>query len=265
MQASALFLLVSALLAGDVYATGRPQSNQTIEHLLAMIESSRPVGIDPAYDCSWRKLASEYAPKIQPWLDASHGKALFDALELGTMCKQEFDASLYAGTGRVPVSASDAAIFVSPKGSDDNSGSMSSPLATLAAAVTKTRAASSPKAIMLRAGTYYLAGSVVLTPKDNGLNISAYNGENVTVSGGRSLTLEWNTTSHPTNGKTVFVADVSKFDLPQGIQALQFDGKRATLARFPNANPELDLFPAGYITAKTTCGGCGRRTHRHRR
>jgi hypothetical protein len=164
----------------------------------------------------------------------------------------EFDASLYTGSAQVPISNSDAAIFVSPTGSDTNSGTKSSPLATLAAAVAKTRSASAPKAIQLRAGTYYMTDTVVLTPADSGLNISAYNGENATVSGGRSLKLEWNTTAHPTNGNTIFVADVSKFDLPQGIQALQFDGKRATLARYPNANPELDLFPAGYISAKTS-------------
>ncbi len=38
--------------------------------------------------------------------------------------------------------------------------------------------------------------------------------------------------------------------LPQGLrslQALQLNGHRATLARYPNANAEVDLFPAGYI------------------
>lgn len=28
----------------------------------------------------------------------------------------------------------------------------------------------------------------------------------------------------------------------------QVNGARATLARYPNSNPELDLFPAGYVT-----------------
>lgn len=39
--------------------------------------------------------------------------------------------------------------------------------------------------------------------------------------------------------------------LPKGlrsVQALQLNGHRATLARFPNANAEVDLFPTGYIT-----------------
>ncbi len=35
------------------------------------------------------------------------------------------------------------------------------------------------------------------------------------------------------------------------LPALQVNGHRATLARFPNANSELDLFPVGYIAAAT--------------
>ena len=35
------------------------------------------------------------------------------------------------------------------------------------------------------------------------------------------------------------------------LPALHLAGRRATLARFPNANPELDLFPVGYIAAAT--------------
>jgi len=36
-----------------------------------------------------------------------------------------------------------------------------------------------------------------------------------------------------------------------GIPALHVNSHRATLARYPNANPELDLFPVGYITEGT--------------
>ena len=40
--------------------------------------------------------------------------------------------------------------------------------------------------------------------------------------------------------------------LPGGkITSLRVGGARATRARYPNANPELDLFPKGYVTAKT--------------
>ena len=41
------------------------------------------------------------------------------------------------------------------------------------------------------------------------------------------------------------------------LQALQYGDEavrvRATLARYPDANAEIDLFPIGYITDKTKC------------
>ena len=34
---------------------------------------------------------------------------------------------------------------------------------------------------------------------------------------------------------------------PPTMPALHVNGHRATLARYPNANPEIDIFPKGYI------------------
>ena len=100
-----------------------------------------------------------------------------------------------------------------------------------------------------RAGTYYLAETLVLDRADSGLTIAAYNNEAVEVSGGVPLTgLKWT----PTNASSpIYTATVDPALLPHGIKALQLDGRRATLARYPNANPELDLFPTGYVTLKT--------------
>ena len=51
------------------------------------------------------------------------------------------------------------------------------------------------------------------------------------------------------SNKNIWVADLAS--LPSGSQpsmtALHINGHRATLARFPNANPEFDIFPKGYI------------------
>lgn len=51
------------------------------------------------------------------------------------------------------------------------------------------------------------------------------------------------------SNKNIWVADLPS--LPLGSQpsmtALRINGHRATLARFPNANPEYDIFPKGYI------------------
>ena len=92
-------------------------------------------------------MASQYAPKIQPWLDATKGKELFDALELGTLCNQNFDVDfkhLYRGEGLFGNKAGEnatslAGVFVSPSGSNNNDGSIDKPLATIEAAVNLTR------------------------------------------------------------------------------------------------------------------------------
>lgn len=51
--------------------------------------------------------------------------------------------------------------------------------------------------------------------------------------------------------KNIWVADLPALPAgaPPTMTALRINGHRATLARFPNANPELDLFPKGYIGA----------------
>jgi hypothetical protein len=60
-------------------------------------------------------------------------------------------------------------------------------------------------------------------------------------------------------GLNVWVADVPAGAVPPpsvtgsvGLPALHVNGHRATLARYPNSNMELDLFPVGYITSTGT-------------
>jgi hypothetical protein len=85
-------------------------------------------------------------------------------------------------------------LYVSPSGSDSNTGaSPTAPLKTIAAAVAALRAASGgPKQIFLREGTFHLQKTVLLTEKDNGLTISNYDGEEVWLSGAAVLSdLAW--------------------------------------------------------------------------
>ena len=258
---SRLVLMAATVTAvAFVDATGRTSANQTTEHLLSLISSSRPLAASPEFDCAWRKLAFEYAPTLQSWLSAQKRSELFDALELSTLCGESFGlldaaAAAVASTSvRAPAPRADAHNFFvdAMSGNDANDGSKGAPLRTIAAAVDATRThAGQPRAIFLRSGTHRLKTTIALGPADSGLNISAYNGENATVSGGRALAgLEWKPTT--LNGQQVFAASTRGQDLPQGVPALQIGGQRATLARYPNANPELDLFPAGYITESTT-------------
>ena len=83
--------------------------------------------------------------------------------------------------------------------SDPNTGSITSPFSSLAAAVTRSRTLQKPLDILLRQGEYYLDSTVVLTPADSGLRIANYPGESSVVSGGVPLDPVW-TKSHECDG-----------------------------------------------------------------
>jgi hypothetical protein len=59
----------------------------------------------------------------------------------------------------------------------------------------------------------------------------------------------------PCPNKKIFVTQLTDDQAASfpagGITSLRTDGRRATRARYPNANPEVDLFPKGYITKPT--------------
>lgn len=98
-----------------------------------------------------------------------------------------------------------------------------------------------------------------------GLTITAYKGEEAELSGGLPLSsLQWTPSS--ANPK-IHTTKVPKALLSgAAIRALHINGVRATLARYPNSNPELDLFPDGYIANKTVSGYCRTaRTREHER
>ena len=264
--AANLVVLALPLVAGTGHQSSRSSTSRG--HLLNQIASSTPYHIrgtpQEDFDCSWRGLAWEWAPALQPWLNGTQRRQIFDALELGTTCKQPspiepLDTPLAAET-TTSATSSATTIYVAPAGSDDAAGTQQDPFATIARAVEAARvirpiaaatSAASHATIYLRAGTYYLAAAVELDDRDSHLTISAYNGEHVVISGGVRISgLKWQP-SVEDQGDAVYVADVSSYDLPRGIPALLHRGQRATLARYPNANPELDLFPLGYISDQT--------------
>ncbi|MGB2865271.1 MAG: hypothetical protein WBC05_18220 [Sedimentisphaerales bacterium] len=91
-----------------------------------------------------------------------------------------------------------AEFFVSPDGSDANPGTIAQPFATILQAQQAARnaAGTEPVTVNLRRGTYYLAEPVVFTPEDSGTQDNpviyrAYEKEQVRVSGGRRLPLQW--------------------------------------------------------------------------
>ena len=95
--------------------------------------------------------------------------------------------------------SSDIIFFVAPTGNDNNPGTLAQPFATLHRAQAATRAAgctsTSPCIVSVRGGKYFLAdegGTLNLTPEDNNVIYSSFNGEEVVLSGATRLSsLQW--------------------------------------------------------------------------
>lgn len=137
--------------------------------------------------------------------------------------------------------------FVSPAGNDQNPGTLNAPFATLHRAQQAVRhsSRSRPVTVFVRGGTYYLESPLTFVAEDSGspkspVVFSVYEGEEVTLSGGRRLTCKW--TSH-SNGimKTIMPSRVA-------FSQLFVNGKRKIRARFPNYDPS-DPGKSGYIFA----------------
>ena len=255
--------MLAVLLHGLLCVSGRP--NATTEYLLELTSNpgGRPADAPVDFDCAWRAYAQEYATTIQPELPAAQQRAIRDALQLVGLCNATTDwlpaTMTAAGSGSSSGGAgSKRQVYVDAGRGNDGSGTgaLQAPFRTVGRALAASRApahgvADAPT-ITLRGGTYHMADTAVLTPADSGLTLAAFAGEKPTLSGGVPLDgLEWAPLPLPHNrlsgDHAAWRAAVDASALPAGIPALQIGGARMTRARFPNANPELDLFPAGYI------------------
>ena len=148
-------LFVGVLICVRVMATGpQTRGNASREHLLTLTASARPQDADPAFDCGWRKLAMEHALALQPGMPLSRHRALFDALQLHTLCNESsYAASGYPAAVRsqpparsarpMPPKQISCQVFVDSKQGSDagNDGSIGKPFATLPRAVSAAREA----------------------------------------------------------------------------------------------------------------------------
>ena len=217
--------------------------------------SSEPVPIaPPALTCAIYALAHEFALAIQPNMSDAQSSAVWDALRLDAACANTTKATKRARGGARASRAEEGfggdAIFVAPDGDDANAGTEASPLRTLAAAQAAARVLppGAARAIALLPGTHYLGATLALTAADSNLTIFAAKGERTaTVSGATPLgALEW-APHNVTGGMNVYVADVpASVSVPTPFAGLRVAGERATRARWPNADPEYDLFPKGW-------------------
>ena len=237
-----------------------------------------------SWDCAWRSLASEVAAATMPWLLSAQTRDLADALQLAALnCSTRGgNVGLGVGVGGVGgvgggaagavaraaaarVSEADLSIYVDfARGDDGNAGTQASPVKTIARAVALVRAARQQQqqqqlsaAVVLRGGRHFLDATVELSPGlDDNTAFASFPGEVAELSAGASVppaALAWAPAAAPapagawsapfSRSVTGLAADLS------ALPALFVDGRRATLARFPDADPERDAFPVGWITS----------------
>ncbi|MFT3949834.1 MAG: PDZ domain-containing protein [Agriterribacter sp.] len=134
--------------------------------------------------------------------------------------------------------AAQVSFFVSPNGSDRNSGSASKPFKTLhhaleAASQIKSKAVT----IALRKGIYYTGETITINAtlfQPAALQITAYNNEAVTISAGKRLQLQWKPWK---NG--IYMSNV-----PAGIsfERMYVNNILQPLARYPNYDTAARIF-----------------------
>ena len=203
-----------------------------------------------SFDCKMKQLAMDFARKIQPFRTKMQFQEIADALN-GAQESRNCSVSVDVpedGAGQheppsfpIPRGSSSAFFVDADKGSDSNSGSMSSPFKTISKAVEAARSSSKQAStIVLRRGTFYLSETINLNSADSGLTIMNYQNEEVWISGAKLIDPQWTAVS-TSGGKNIYVTDLSKEKFDE-ILGLRINGKRSIRARYPNADPELQGF-----------------------
>jgi hypothetical protein len=136
-----------------------------------------------------------------------------------------------------PIMAQD--FYVAPNGSDENPGSVEKPFKSIARAQSQVRKSPNlgkqPMRVLLREGTYYLDETIVFVPEDSGapdapVTYSSFKDENVTISGGTRLTLDW----EPYRDGIFQAKTAAGLEIDQ----LFVNGQRQHMARYPNYDPK---------------------------
>ncbi|KAJ9469345.1 hypothetical protein DIPPA_01785 [Diplonema papillatum] len=217
------------------------------------------------FECAVREYAYEYAQQLQGWRGAIAMKEVFDGLELATMCGQAFNESLFASARHVShfEVVTDLVHYVCPHhGSDDVStpgrGGLSLPFATVHAAIESIRRIRTgkvkrqhPATVVLRAGRHRLLKTLKLTADDSYLTIQNHAGEISGLSGTYPLQTTWKREpSIAGNAYSCYIGGQLTETLEVfGLRVNQT--QRGFKATFPNRNPELSIFPDGWVPSST--------------
>lgn len=172
----------------------------------------------------------------------------------------------YAGSSQAQ---GGVAFYVDPHGSDSAAGSKTQPFATIAHARDAVRALkrkdggrlSAPVTVFLRTGTYELAEPLTFSPEDSGtqqspITYSAYEGEQVVISGGRAIR-GWK--PETVNGHQLWRADIPEArDGRWYFKQIFVNGERRYRAHAPNQG----FFRARGVPGLGAGGGGGKKAGR---
>jgi len=272
-----LFILAGAAGAARMRNDADYDTNELIAKLARGRRFSAADGVLSDFECGWRKAAMAQAKVLQPSLTAArqkvlrplscHGaraaaaavvltcpQVLFDALELGAAgddhkghthppCGKGLRFATHswapAPTAAAPRPAKELVLEV---------GSTHELLAALKTGHGKGTA-ERPVHIAMKGGVYRLNETMVLGAAQSHTKIGPKGTADVVeLTGNRLLSgLKWAAAAGKPKGvwAATVPADVKQMD------SLRVNGLRATRARYPNANPEFDQFPKGYVLNKT--------------
>lgn len=216
-----------------------------LQVLLVRSRADEPILNTTRLDCGVRKLALEFAKSINN--DEGAMRHVFDALRLSDLCRVQYDeqeiiASIDRKLRKLDTCSKDKCTYVTSKASGKDvkrDGSIDHPWHSIHEALEFARSTPRLMTIVLREGIHYLNGKTLnLDQRDAGMTIRGYLGEEVWISGGIPLNVDFEEA-----GNGLFQANVS--DLLQGIQipslvSLFTTNRRYFRARYPNSNPEID-------------------------
>jgi len=228
-------------------------TNELVERLKRGRNMASEEGVNSDFECAWRTAAFQHAKELQPSLSVARQHLLFDALELANSgddhkghthppCQHENLQFEELSWKPIPTSLEtekkSMAVLVVESAEE------------LVEALEAVKNSPDPTRIAMKAGTYRLNETMLLGAGHSGIVIGPEKpGDEVVLSGNRLISgLKWSPASNKIKG--VWATQVPK-DVEE-IVALRVNGLRATRARYPNANPEFDQFPTGYILDKTT-------------
>ena len=233
--------------------------------LLSLLRTAAAVPQD--LECAWRRAALQHAKMLHPRMSEANAAFLLHSLNSsffgngGTNTSGCFPPAPPApargsmqlappSTAVTEAAAAAVSFHVAATGtagcSDSGAGSRSTPFCSVVRGVAACRGHGSGRcAVLLGSGIHHLNDTIHLRPADSRLLIVGAAGGGSVISGATPIVSTWQKLKSLDSGLALWKTTVAH--APHTIDTLLVDGVRGVQARFPNADPEADKFPIGYV------------------